>query len=130
MDKNYINLFIELTRATEVAAEQVMEYDKEKGDTKGFETAKLMRDDYAALHDKIKDKNFDGNLTKNEYAKLLAGAYIVKNNLQDKMTALKKAIQGYETDLIPKLTTIVEQGKTDEEAQKLANDNLIIDSTK
>jgi hypothetical protein len=124
MDKSYITLFKELTRAAEVAAEQVMEYDHLKGLAKEEETAKMMRDDYAQLHDKIEKGEI---LSKNDYAKLLAGAYIVSNNLRDRATALKKAIAGYETDLMPKLQAIVEGSTTDEEANKLANEKLIIE---
>jgi len=123
MDKSYITLFKELTRAAEVAAEQVMEYDHLKGLAKEEETAKMMRDDYAQLHDKIEKGEI---LAKNDYAKLLAGAYIVSNNLRDRATALKKAIAGYETDLMPKLQAIVEGSTTDEEANKLADEKLII----
>ena len=123
MDKSYITLFKELTRAAEAAAEQVMEYDRQKGLTKEEETAKMMRDDYAQLHDKIENNS---PLTKNDYAKLLAGAYIVANNLRDRATALKKAIAGYETDLMPKLQAIVEGSANDEEANKLAEEKLIV----
>lgn len=128
MDKTYINLFKELSKATAVAAEQVMEYDHDKGDTKAEETAKIMREDYLNLLSKIDNKEFDGTLTKNEYAKLLAGAYIVVNNLRDRMAGMKKAITGYETDLMPKLQAIVEKAKTDEEANEMANKNFVIEN--
>ena len=127
MDKNYINLFKELTMAAETAAEQVMEYDHAKGLIKEEETAKMMRDDYAQLHDKIVN---GAALTKNDYSKLLAGAYIVAHNLRDRATALKKAIAGYETDLMPKLQAIVEGSKNDEEANKLADEKLIVEDNK
>lgn len=126
MDKTYIDLFKELTKATEIAAEQVMEYDHSKGDTKAEETAKIMRDDYAALHDKLASDDFDGILTKNDFSKLLAGVYIVTNNLRDRIAGMKKAIVGYETDLMPKLQAIVEQTSSDEEANKMASESLII----
>ena len=89
MDKSYINVFKELARAAEVAAEQVKEYDHNNGDTKGEETATIMRDDYAKLFDKI---SAEETLTKNDYAKLLTAAYIVSNNLRDRISNLKKAI--------------------------------------
>lgn len=130
MDKTYINLFRELTHATEIAAEQVMEYDHEKGDEKAEQTAKMMRDDYSKLYDKISSADFNGEFTKDEYAKLLAGAYIVVNNLRDRMAGMKKAIVGYETDLMPKLQSIIEQAKTDEEAKEMADKNFIIEDNK
>ena len=125
MHKKYIELFKELARATEVAAEQVMEYDKSKNDDKGYETAKTMRDDYAALYDKIKDETFDGILTKAEYAKILVGCYVTVGNLQDRIQALQKAIAGYQTDLIPKLDAVI-AAESDEKAQAIAEEQFQI----
>lgn len=125
MDKKYIELFKELARATAVASEQVMDYDKEKGDEKAFETAKLMRDDFEALHTKISADTFDGELTKAEYAKMLVGCYVIVGNLQDRIVALQKAIAGYQTDIVPKLSKIIE-ADTEEAAQTLAKELLII----
>jgi len=39
MDKKYIELFKEIASSTASSAEQVMDYDKAKGDDKGFEAA-------------------------------------------------------------------------------------------
>lgn len=127
MHKKYLELFKELTRATAVAAEQVMDYDKEKNDDKGFDTAKTMRDDFEALHEKLAAESFDGNLTKAEYAKLLVGCYVIVGNLQDRIEALKKAIAGYQSDLVPKLSKIIE-AENDAEAQKLADEHLIVET--
>ena len=127
MHKKYLELFKELTRATAVAAEQVMDYDKEKNDDKGFETAKTMRDDFETLHEKLAAESFDGNLTKAEYAKLLVGCYVIVGNLQDRIEALKKAIAGYQSDLVPKLSKIIE-AENDAEAQKLADEHLMVET--
>lgn len=125
MHKKYIDLFRELAHATEVAAEQVMEYNQSKNDDKGYETAQIMRDDYAKLYDKIKDENFDGTLTKAEYAKLLVGCYVVVGNLQDRIEALRKAVAGYQSDLVPKLSKVIEAG-SDEDAQASAEEQFTI----
>lgn len=125
MDKKYIELFKELARATAVAAEQVMDYDKEKKDDKGFDTAKMMRDDFEALHEKISAETFNGELTKAEYAKMLVGCYVIVGNLQDRIVALQKAVAGYQTDIVPKLSKIIE-ADTEEAAQALAKELLVI----
>jgi len=125
MHKKYVELFRELTRATAVAAEQVMDYDKAKNDDKGFETAKTMRDDFEALHEKLAAESFDGNLTKAEYAKLLVGCYVTVGNLQDRIQALQKAIAGYQSDLIPKLDAII-TAENDEDAQAIAEERFQI----
>ena len=125
MHKKYVELFRELTRATAVAAEQVMDYDKAKNDDNGFETAKTMRDDFEALHEKLAAESFDGNLTKAEYAKLLVGCYVTVGNLQDRIQALQKAIAGYQTDLIPKLDAII-TAENDEDVQAIAEERFQI----
>lgn len=125
MDKKYIDLFRELARATAVSAEQVMDYDKAQEDEKGFETAKIMRDDYEALYDRLTE---DYEMNKADAAKLLVGVMIQLNQLQDKITAIRKATTGYQTDIIPKLQEIVDKTETDEDAAKMANEKFIIEN--
>ena len=125
MDKHYIDLFKELTRATAVSAEQVVDYDHEKEDEKGFETAKIMRDDYEALYDRLNDEY---SLTKSDAAKLLVGIMIQLNHIQDRIAALRKAVTGYQTDVIPKLQDIVDNAESDEEAAKIANEKFVIEN--
>ena len=128
MDKQYMDLFKELARATAVSAEQVMDYDKAQNDEKGFETAKVMRDDYEALYDRLND---DYSMNRADAAKLLVGIMIQLNHMQDKIVALRKATTGYQTDVIPKLQEIVDNVNiTDEEIAKLADEKFIIDSNK
>lgn len=125
MDKRYIDLFKELARATAVSAEQVMDYDHEKEDEKGYETAKTMRDDYEALYDRLNDEY---NLTKSDAAKLLVGIMIQLNHMQDRIVALRKAVTGYQTDVIPKLQDIVDNAESDEDAAKIANEKFVIEN--
>jgi len=116
MDKRYVELFKELAKATAVSAEQVMDYDKAKNDEEGLKTAQTMRDDYNALHDKISDGS---ELDKTDFAKLLVGAMIIVNQIQDRIATLQKAMSGYQTDLIPKLNKIIEV-ETEDEVKKIA----------
>ena len=125
MDKKYIELFRELARATAVSAEQVMDYDKAQNDEKGFDTAKIMRDDFEALYDRL-DENY--RMTKADGAKLMVGIMIQLNQMQDRITALRKAVTGYQTDLIPKLQEIVDNAQDDEEAAKIAEEKFIIEN--
>ena len=125
MDKKYIELFKELARATAVSAEQVMDYDKAQNDEKGFDTAKIMRDDFEALYDRL-DENY--RMTKADGAKLMVGIMIQLNQMQDRITALRKAVTGYQTDLIPKLQEIVDNAQDDEEAAKIAEEKFIIEN--
>lgn len=125
MDKKYIDLFKELARATAVAAEQVMDYDNEKGDQEAWETAKNMRDNFEALYDKMDDEY---QLTKVDAANLLIGIMVQLNQTQDKIDTLRKAVAGYQTDLIPKLQDIVDNAENDEAAAKMANEKFIIEN--
>ena len=124
MDNKYITLFKDLAQATASTAETVMEYDRQKNDEKGLETATIMRDDYQNLADKIATTE-DYVLDKADAAKMLVAAMIQVNQVQDRINNLKKAMTGYQTDVIPKLQEIVD-AENDEAASKLANEKFII----
>ena len=102
-----------------------MDYDKAQNDEKGFDTAKIMRDDFEALYDRL-DENY--RMTKADGAKLMVGIMIQLNQMQDRITALRKAVTGYQTDLIPKLQEIVDNAQDDEEAAKIAEEKFIIEN--
>lgn len=120
MDKKYLQLFTELAHAVETLSEQVMEYDRQKNDEKGEQTAQSMRDDYAKLYDKLRSDNVV--LTRSEYAKLLVAAYIVVNNIEDRIKGGRKAIEGYKIDIIPKLSRINDETTNDADASTLAEE--------
>lgn len=122
MDKTYITLLSELAHATELTSEQAMELNKKNNDLKGYGTAKTMRDNYSELYDKMRAKDFDSTtLTKNEYCQLAIGAIIMAEQLEKKIAAEQRVLQGYKQDTIPKLDRII-NCKTDEEAVKLAEE--------
>ena len=127
MHQKYVNLFKELTHATEILAEQVMEYNKKKDDQKGAETAQTMRDDFVKLYDKIRAEDFSANtLTKAEYAKILVAAMIIVSNLETRITNEQNAVKGYKETVIPKLERIIDECDSDEAAQKLAEELFTI----
>ena len=59
-----------------------MDYDKSNNDEKGYATAEMMRNDYQKLEDVLSEGK---ELTYIDYTKLLAAAYIVMNNIQDRI---------------------------------------------
>ena len=123
MDTIYIKLFTELAHAVEVTAEQVLEADFKTEDKNGEYAATIMREDYAKLYDKIRDKDFKPEmLDRADYAKLLVGAFIVTQNLEQRIENEKKALQGYKVDVLPKLNRIMEETENTEQAQKLAEE--------
>lgn len=131
MNQKYIELFREIAHNTEIMAERVMEYDKQKDDKEGLKTAETMRNDFSNLYDKIRADNFNPEtLTRAEWAKILVGSMIVTNNIEQQLENQRKALQGYKMDLIPKLNRIMEETKTDEEATKLAENLFEISEDK
>jgi hypothetical protein len=128
MDNKYIKLFSEITRATSVLSEQVMDYDKTKEDEKGEQTAQIMRDDFTKLHDKLEKGE---ELSRADFAKLLVGAFIMMRNIEDKIEAQQKALIGYKEDIMPKLDKIINESENDEGARKIADEIFqIIEETK
>ena len=131
MDKKYVTLFKDLAQTTAMSAESVMEYDRKINDEKGLETATIMRDDFQNLVDIIKAAGDDYAPTQPEAAKLLVGAMVMVNQLQNKMNTFKQAITGYQTDVIPKLRKIVDEaGSDNEKAKQMANEIFIIEDNK
>ena len=124
MDKKYITLFRELAQATAASAETVMDYDREKDDKKGLNTATIMRDDFQDLVNRIDVTEYV--ISKADVAKLLVGAMIMTNQLQDRITNLKKALTGYQTDVIPKLQYILDNAKTEDEVIQMADEKFKI----
>lgn len=125
MNNKYITLFKELAQTTATTAETVMEFNRSNNDEEGLKTATMMRDDFQDLASKI-DENYQ--FTKNDVAKLTVASMIVTNQIKDKIDALKSALTGYQTDLIPKLQEILEQAEDDEAVMKLAEEKFIIDT--
>jgi len=54
----------------------------------------------------------------------MAAAYIVSNNLQDRVNTYNKVIQMYKIDIIPKLGRITAESSNDEGCEKLAHELL------
>lgn len=118
MDKSYIMLFKNLAQAMAASAEQLMEYEENSKEDSAAAT--VMRDDYQALADHITN---DYQLSKSDAAKLLLSAMIQVNQTQGRIENLRKAMVGYQTDVIPKLQELVDL-KNEEEISKLAEEKF------
>ena len=116
MNKKYIELFNLITQSTANLAEQVMSSHKDE-ESKEFQNAQTMRDDYLALHDKL---NSNETLNKADFARILVGAILVVNQLESRIKAEEKALRGYKLDIIPKLDQI-NNAETAEEVETLIN---------
>lgn len=116
MMNQYITLFKEVSNMASILAEQVMDYNKEHNDDTGYKTASLMHNDYIELYNKLSDSNCEPlSLTKNEYIKLLAATMIVVSNIEERIKAQQKTVEGYKTILIPKLDALISNNKEKED---------------
>lgn len=123
MNSSYLELFKQMTRAAELLAEKVADYDNSQEDKKHEEIALTMRDDYKKLRERISRKNFNPiNITRAEYAKLFVCAYIVSSNLEQQIEQMKTALRGYKDDVLPKLDRIINETTNDEEVKTLASE--------
>lgn len=103
MDKNYLKLFQEIARSSEVIAEQVMEVNKNRNDNKALLTSQNMRDDFAALTDKLRAEDFiESTLTLKDIALLNVGATILTEQLERQVTEMEKSLTNYKTNILPK----------------------------
>ena len=123
MDTKYIQLFAQLANSTQVLASQVSNYNLSKLDEKGADTAKTMSEDFTQLYKKISAPDFDAaTLTRQDFAKLLVGALIVSQHLENQINNQQTALNGYKEDLIPKLEEVINKSSTTEDAQKVASE--------
>ena len=126
MDSKYIVLFKEMMLGAANLAEQVMSYNKEKGDQKGYETAEIMRNDYLNLHQNLQNPAYIP--AREDFARLLVAAYVLSNNITEHIKLQQKALDGYKLDILPKLDRILNEAKTNEEAIDLANKIFVLEN--
>lgn len=119
---NFRSLFIDIAQSGEVLAEQVYDYDLTQHDEQGAKTAELMRKDFATLRDNISNETYV--ISHNDYAKLLLGAMLATNHIQDRIKRDQEALKGYNLTVIPRLQRIINETHTDEEANLLAQELL------
>ena len=122
IDKNYIKLFQTLAQAAEILAERVAEYDEKNNEPDKKRSAEVMREDFAHLNDKLSKADEATQLTRGEFIKLLVASYIVSNNLKIQIEQLQKTLDNYQVLIIPKLSRINDESKSDDEAMALANE--------
>ena len=118
VNEKYYELFKNIARTVETTSEQVMEYNAKNSDEKGEKTAQTMRDDYASLYDRLSGEDYE--ITRNDYMKLLVGAFVVLNLLENNKKSIDISIHGYKSDVLPKLQRIMNESDNDESATALA----------
>ena len=128
MDSKYITLFKDLAQATAASAEAVMDYDRQQNDEQGLKTATTMRDDFQSLTDRLAANEY--SMTKGDAAKLLVGTIIQIDQVKKRIEALKSALTGYQTDIMPKLQAIMDEAENDKAAAKMADEKFIIEDNK
>lgn len=122
MNKQYLDLFQHLMLNCESSAEKIKEEESNNA------AAQQLWEGFSKLRDKLAS-NPECVLNRSEYLILLTGSMIMKNQLLNDILNIQKTIQGYSLDVIPKLERIMNETKTDEEAQTLANQLFEISNT-
>lgn len=102
--------------------------EKIKEEESNNAAAQQLWEGFSKLRDKLAS-NPECVLNRSEYLILLTGSMIMKNQLLNDILNIQKTIQGYSLDVIPKLERIMNETKTDEEAQTLANQLFEISNT-
>lgn len=127
MDNRYVKLFTQIAQSIEVIAEQAMEANRASNDKKGEDAAEKMREMYMELHDRMSKEDFDPKtLSKADYARILVGAAIAAQGIENRIETEKKALEGYKIDTIPKLNRIMDEAKDDDSARVLAEELFTI----
>lgn len=127
MDSRYVKLFTQIAQSIEVIAEQAMEMNHANKDEKGEDAAEKMREMYMELHDRMSKEDFDPKtLSKADYARILVGAAIAAQGIENRIETEKKALEGYKIDTIPKLNRIMDEAKDDDSARALAEELFTI----
>ena len=129
MDSRYVKLFTQIAQSIEVIAEQAMEANRASDDKKGEDAAEKMREMYMELHDRMSKEDFDPKtLSKADYARILVGATIAAQGIENRIKTEQKALEGYKIDTIPKLNRIMDEAKDDDSARALAEELFTIKS--
>jgi len=127
MNSKYVILFKELAQNAATSAETVMDYDRELKDEQGLKVATTMRDDFQNLADRIAEAGEQYVINKGDAAKLLVASLMIVNQMQDKIALYKKAMAGYQSNVIPKLQELLDEAETDEEAAALSEEKFLLD---
>lgn len=120
MNKDYLKLFLDLSRSIEAITEKAIEEEKEANNDEALKAAISMRKIYMELTNKLQGK--EPTLDRSDYGALFIGAGIMLKNLEEKKAVLDKAISGYKIMLLPRLNRILNETDNDMDAVKLAEE--------
>ena len=126
MNKKYQEVFQALSDSAMSSAEIAVKYEQKNGTKQRVDTADEMREKYLALSNKIQASDGAYVPTKNDIVLLLIASVIVSKQLEDRIDSMKKALAGYQTDIIPKLQQVLNEGKDDSEVAKLVEQIFVI----
>lgn len=129
MNKKYIDLFHLICQSAEALAEQALDENTKKNDEAGIRAATIMHDDFMRLSDLFANPGFSSDsLTRADYAKLMVGTYFAVTQINSRIERDKKALNGYQIDVLPKLDQLINFDDKDEEGlKKLASQLFAIE---
>ena len=126
MHKKYQEVFQALADAAIFSAEIALKHEKTKENKQRIDTANEMHEKYLALNNKIQAAGEEYIPTKDDIALLLIASIIVSKQLENQVENTRKAIAGYQTDIIPKLQQILNECENDSEVASKSEQMFII----
>ena len=112
----YMELFQTICQRLELSAERAMETNKANGKLEEYKNAKLMREDFGAVYDKIASKTA---LTKDDYTTITKGTVVIINMLQKEINEKNAVKDYYKTEILSKLGEVLHLEEDEEFSKKV-----------
>lgn len=112
----YMELFQTICQRLELSAERAMETNKANGKLEEYKNAKLMREDFGAVYDKIASKTA---LTKDDYTTITKGTVVIINMLEKEINEKNAVKDYYKTEILSKLGEVLHLEENEEFSKKV-----------
>ena len=112
----YMELFQTICQRLELSAERAMEANKANRKLEEYINAKLMREDFGAVYDKIASKIA---LTKDDYTTITKGTVVIINMLEKEINEKNAVKDYYKTEILSKLGEVLHLEENEEFSKKV-----------
>ena len=112
----YMELFQTICQRLELSAERAMEANKANRKLEEYINAKLMREDFGAVYDKIASKTA---LTKDDYTTITKGTVVIINMLEKEINEKNAVKDYYKTEILSKLGEVLHLEENEEFSKKV-----------
>ena len=112
----YMELFQTICQRLEITAERAMETNKANGKLEEYKNAKLMREDFGAVYDKIASNTA---LTKDDYTTITKGTVVIINMLEKEIKDRTMVVDCYKNDILSKLGEVLKLEENEDFSKKV-----------